>query len=177
MTVLELAAQREQWLWKWYTNHMQIVNFPSSHNLGGARGICLHCGDRSYFHPLGAGNVEGWHIAPGVNPGHRISNVAQCQGCKELILVIGKRKTQVAQQAFELDVVYPLGRPNDTVDAAVPTAIADDFKEALRSFWVGAHKATVAMCRRAIQATALDKGASARKNLNDQIDELATQGR
>jgi hypothetical protein len=77
---------------------------------------------------------------------------------------------------YNYEAHYPLGKPNDSVDLTVPEKIAEDFREALRCQWIRAFKATVAMCRRAIQASALEKGASRNKKLDKQIDQLATKG-
>ena len=152
---------------------MQIVNFPAQqHNQVGARGECPHCSDRSYMRPVGGPYLE-------ANPhqrGNEIANAAQCESCKEFVLVVGDRNQTGNQVPYTLVNVYPLGKPDDRVPEAVPQVIAADFKEALRCHWIQAYKATVGMCRRAVQATALEKKASAKKTLVDQIDELAAKG-
>jgi len=89
------------------------------------------------------------------------------------VLVVGARG---GAGAFVLRSFYPLGKPNDAVAAAVPTKIAEDFREALRCRWINAHKATVTMCRRAIQASCLEKKANPKKKLTEQIDEIAKNG-
>ena len=71
--------------------------------------------------------------------------------------------------------VYPEGAVNDTVDEAIPKDIKKDFQEALRCMGVNAFKATVAMCGRAIQASAIQLGASG-KDLVNQIDDMAAKG-
>jgi hypothetical protein len=102
-----------------------------------------------------------------------ICNGAQCEACKNFVLVVGHRQ---GGTPFALKDFYPLGKPNDQVDAAVPTKIAEDFKEALRCRWIDAYKATVTMCRRAIQASCLEQKADKTKKLVAQIDELAAKG-
>jgi hypothetical protein len=89
------------------------------------------------------------------------------------VLVVGRRP---GPGAFLLRSFYPLGTPDDYVDAAVPAEIAQDFKEALRCRWINAYKATVTMCRRAIQASCLEKKANPKKKLTEQIDEIAKSG-
>ncbi len=150
---------------------MEIVNFaPQQFVNVGASGLCPHCPNQSYFRPVGAAYIE--QILG--RQGNRIVNAAQCESCKGFILVVGERPFQ--QQPYTLVDVYPLGKPDDRVDDAVPDEIKPDFREALRCQWVKAYKATVAMCRRAIQASALEKGASPKKKLVEQIDELAGKG-
>lgn len=55
----------------------------------------------------------------------------------------------------------------------VPDHIAEDASEAYVCFSVGAIKASVVMARRAVQAMAVNKGATPKKTLFAQIDELA----
>jgi len=64
---------------------------------------------------------------------------------------------------------YPKRIPQ--TDESIPTEIANDYKEAVKCFDVGAFKASVVMSRRAIQSSALEKGIKKGK-LRDQIDEL-----
>ncbi|MGH9804429.1 MAG: DUF4145 domain-containing protein, partial [Candidatus Acidiferrales bacterium] len=73
-------------------------------------------------------------------------------------------------------VTYPQGKPEESVDAAVTDSIADDFREALRCRWVRAYKGCVVMCRRAVQASAIELGGAGRE-LIDQIDDLFKQGK
>jgi len=105
-----------------------------------------------------------------------ICNAAQCEACKNFVLVVGRRNRASGIQAFGLQAFYPLGRPNDRVDSAIPPKIAEDFKEALRCRWIEAHKAAVTMCRRSIQTSCLDQKADRKKKLVAQIDELASKG-
>lgn len=156
----------------YYSEGMEIVNFPGNgfQNVG-ASGACPHCGDKSYFRPVTSGYVE-------VNSQwETVCNAAQCEACKSFVLVIGARRTDLGRNSgFRLKAFYPLGRPTDNVDAAVPKEIAEDFREALRCRWVEAYKASVTMCRRSIQASCLAQGADKKKKLVAQIDELAAKG-
>jgi hypothetical protein len=145
---------------------MEIVNFHGNAQVG-ASGKCPHCGKASYFKPVGNAHTEssGAELT--------ICQAAQCEACKDFVLVVARRNT-TQQQQFRLLYFYPLGKPNDAIDAAgVPPKITDDFKEALRCRWVNAFRATVTMCRRAIQASCLEKKADPKKRLWEQIDELA----
>lgn len=58
------------------------------------------------------------------------------------------------------------------VNPKIPKEVADDFYEAAKCEKVSADRATVAMCRRAMQSTCILKGASANADLIYQIDEL-----
>ncbi len=170
-SLIEVFLETTALLWPCYTDRMEIVNFPES-NYGqiGARGKCPHCSHVSYFRPVTGGYSE--HVGED----ERVCIGAQCESCKEYILVVGRRTPRTGIREFKLEAVYPLGKPNDSVDPAVPAGIAEDFSEALRCQWVNAYRATVVMCRRAIQATALEKGAAPQEKLIDQIDELAGKG-
>jgi len=90
------------------------------------------------------------------------------------MLVVGYRPQ--GQREFCLEAVYPLGKPNDEVDPAVPLDISADFREALRCQWIRAFKGTVTMCRRAVQGSVLVEGATGGR-LIDQIDDLFKKGR
>jgi uncharacterized protein DUF4145 len=169
---IEMLAENLPGFGSWYNLGVEIVNFaPQGYNQIAASGECPHCAHRSFFKPVTSPYFE--------NSGaSQISCIgAQCEACKSFVLVLGTRAANTGgQQPWNLKAVYPLGRPNDSVDASVPDAIAVDFKEALRCRWVDAYKATVTMCRRAIQASCLAQGASKRKKLTAQIDQLASKG-
>lgn len=167
----ELCRLSTSALWDWYTpQSMEIVNFQAQNfSQVGGRGICPHCSFRSYFKPVTSAHTEDrggrWYT---------ICNGAQCEACKGFVLVVGKKYEQ-NQQAWTFDAVYPLGKPNDFVAPEVPAPIAADFQEALRCAWVNAYRATVTMCRRALQASCVELKAKDAK-LQDQIDELASKG-
>lgn len=58
---------------------------------------------------------------------------------------------------------------------SIPEAIREDFAEAQRCYFGQAHIATVAMCRRAMQRIAQNKGAKG-DNLREEIDDLFSKG-
>ena len=99
----------------------------------------------------------------------------QCQACVKLILGIANFDGNAHRLTYEAH--YPLGKPDDNVDEAVPPKIAADFKEALRCNWIDAWKACVVMCRRAVQSSALGLGAPKGKKLTHQIDDLFAKGK
>jgi len=150
---------------------VQIINFPGNNfqNVG-ASGVCPHCGDKSYFKPITAAYSEVheyWQT---------LCNAVQCEACKNFAIVVATRNQSHGNAPFSLKAFYPLGRPNDDVDPAVPKEIAEDFREALRCRWVEAYKGTVTMCRRSMQTSCLAQGADKKKKLTGQIDELAAKG-
>jgi hypothetical protein len=168
-----LLALSTSELWDWYTPQlMQIVNFQADNfRQVGARGICPHCSYRSYFRPVTSSFLEQQGEQSSI---WWVCNAAQCESCKGFVLVVGKRDNRNGHE-WGLEGVYPLGKPNDSVAPEVPPLIASDFQEALRCEWVKAYKATVTMCRRALQASCVElKGKDAK--LQDQIDELASNG-
>ena len=89
---------------------------------------------------------------------------------------MGSRSRTAGNVEYNLRAVYPSGKPNENLEEGIPDSIALDFKEALRCRWVNAFKATVTMCRRAIQASCLEKKANPKKKLTEQIDEVAKNG-
>lgn len=87
--------------------------------------------------------------------------VYKCDNCHELILFVVKGNKAVAQ--------YPMRIPK--LDKSIPDKVREDYTEAIKCFDVGANKASVVMCRRALQNSVIDKGAK-KGRLVDQIDEL-----
>jgi hypothetical protein len=161
-----------------YNCPMKIVNFAPEHKQIGASGQCPHCFPvQSYFRPR-ATYLE----QPVNNKATRFWNqnivcACECENCKGFILVRGSRELNSPQGnvPFSLSAVYPIGTPNDEVEAAVPLEIAEDFKEALRCEWIKAYKACVVMCGRAVQASVMALGAKG-NTLVLQIDDLAEKG-
>ena len=72
----------------------------------------------------------------------------------------------------ELVDQYPKRTPKP--HESIPPQVADDYIEAIKCFDVGTWKASVVMCRRALQGSVIEKGAKEDK-LVDQIDELYGQ--
>ena len=148
---------------------MQIVNFPVQENRVGASGECPHCSPtKSYFRPVAS------YLENAPNGFQRVISAAQCESCKKFILVVAHRNSHNQQCA--LDYVFPLGKPNDGVDTNVPKEIAADFSEALRCHFIKSYKASVVMCRRAIQSSAIELKAKGGR-LIDQIDDLFSSGK
>jgi hypothetical protein len=135
-------------------------------------GNCPHCAPTvSYFRPV-ATYVD--HLPNGLQ---KLVSAAQCESCKGFVLVVGNRQSQ--HHPCVLESVYPLGKPNDALPAEVEQTareVAGDFKEALRCHWVKSYRASVVMCRRAIQSSAIAMKAAGGR-LIDQIDDLFKSGK
>jgi hypothetical protein len=164
--VIDLLELVPFYVWR-YNGAVQPVNFPhQSNNQIGASGECPHCTVISLFHPV-ASYAHGFTLV----------SAAQCEACKLFVLVIGHRTGQNAPA--NTITVYPLGKPNDAIAPEVEKdapEVAKDFKEALRCHWVKSFRASVVMCRRAIQSSAISLKASG-GNLISQIDDLFKTGK
>jgi hypothetical protein len=154
---------------------VKIVNFP--HHIQqpaqvGANGECPHCSPTiSYFKPVAS------YGEAVTNGGHRVVSAAQCESCKGFVLIVGQHPAHV--QDYSLVAVYPMGKPNDGVATEVRDAakdVAEDFAEALRCHWVKSYRASVVMCRRAIQSSAIALKAAG-GSLIHQIDDLFKSGK
>ena len=73
---------------------------------------------------------------------------------------------------LELVDQYPKRIPK--FHESIPRQVADDYIEAIKCFDISSWKASVVMCRRALQGSVIDKGAKKDK-LWEQIDELYDQ--
>lgn len=126
--------------------------------------MCPHCGTKCSF----------------VGFGMRDSVVLFCRGCGNGVYFrfdkhdFTGQEEQLAQvEAKDVSDYYP--RKVWTPALAIPPEIGDDFNEANRCLGVEAKKATVTMCRRALQNTCVSKGANPAADLFKQIDELESK--
>jgi hypothetical protein len=104
--------------------------------------------------PVPEGNPEKWRIG-------------LCEGCQRpLFLVLDYNETTILRTFPPVSLERP---------AHVPEGVAADYVEASLCLSVGAYKAAAAMCRRALQAAALQKGAG-KGDLVAQIDKLVENG-
>lgn len=154
---------------------MEIVNFEQTqYKKIGLRGVCPHCSSVSSFEPVGQPHAESRYVSGSGLTDHFLAQVSQCIGCKDFVLVVGCSYGRQPQRGYELKSFAPRTAAQDAVDKSVPPNIAADLSEAIRCEWAKSYKAAVTMCRRAIQAASIDKGATPKDKLVDQIDELAT---
>ncbi len=120
--------------------------------------ICPNCKALAHF-PV-ANRHEG-------TPNAKYVITAPCASCGYIIMIYSNDP-----QANDVKDYFPKGLSRAATDPAVPNPIADDFAEALKCREVKAFKATAAMCRRAVQGTAIQLGAP-KGWARDQIDWLA----
>jgi len=153
-------------LWKDRPKDMECTML-STQNQFSLTGKCPHCGLPSVFTMMTDAFEE--RLSGGQS---LLYGCMRCSGCLKFILGVALKQ----QGSWLYKEHYPLGKPDDSVSEDVPPSIASDFSEALRCQWVNAFKATVTMCGRAIQASAICLGAKGER-LIDQIDDLANQGK
>lgn len=158
-------------LWKGWSKNMQVTGLGGQNQFS-FRGTCPHGPPHvSVFTMVTQAFME--NVLQGAKT--RFTAVLQCQGCLKCILgITTKINNPTASYVYETH--YPLGNPNDTVADEIPDHIKPDFSEALRCRSVNAYNATVEMCRRAIEASCIHLGANPKKNIKDQIDEIASKG-
>lgn len=94
--------------------------------------------------------------------------VVECPNCKGCVLVHYSQTEGDAEVAADM---YPSPLPQPT-DLRVPEQIRTDIDEAKKCFSVRAYRGCATMCRRALQAMCIDKGAKI-SDLKVQIDDLA----
>lgn len=154
-------------LWKDWPKQMECRILDNSNHKFSLIGKCPHRPHDSVF--IQVTSVYGFR-------NHMYCAAMECQGCRGLILGIVQRHSGSDWRYINH---YPLGAPDDSVPEEVAAAnpiIAMDFAEALRCFWVKSYKASVAMCRRSVEATCKHLGATG-KTLEKKIDSLAAQGK
>jgi hypothetical protein len=132
---------------------------------------CPHCHHDAVFLMVTNPHKEPFQVG-GVS-WMRVCAATQCQGCGKYVLAVVLRREN---QPFTCEDYYPVTTPDETIGEGVPEQIGDDLKEAIRCEAVHAFKATVCMCRRALEASCDNLGASGRK-LYQKIDSLVDAGK
>ncbi len=95
----------------------------------------------------------------------------ECDHCNNFLYVITSTYANSHDNNMnKIKDYYPKNRPK--VDGIVPENVASVFLEAMVCFNVGAFRASAAMCRRALETSALERGATKGKKLVEQINEL-----
>jgi hypothetical protein len=145
---------------------MEVVIFNQQQRTFTLRGKCPHGPHESAFLTVGGVHTD--------NHGRWIAAM-QCQGCAKYILALMTQAATNNVLRLRYDEHYPIGKPNDDVAAEIPEHIKPDFKEALRCLWVNAYNATAEMCRRALEASCIERGAAPRDVLEDMIDDLESK--
>jgi len=131
--------------------------------------VCPHCGVYSTFRVSAEHKNEYWG---------GYAQILNCNYCHQHVyVVLGEKITEDSRgNKISQEVIvesYPKRVPK--MHESITKNIADDYIEAIKCLDVGANKGAIAMCRRALQSSALEKGASKDK-LIDQIDELWEKG-
>ena len=85
----------------------------------------------------------------------------KCNSCQNVVMLKNHGET-----------IYPSPLP-PPIDERIIEAVKIDLKEAKLCFSVSAFKATVVLSRRALKSICIDKGASKKKKLYEQIQDLA----
>lgn len=141
----------------WTEPLLSWISEPKHRWLTSQRGDILDIVDQMnarFTVPTPKGGAEKWKMA-------------LCGGCRHpLFVVLDEGENQVLRTFPPIS----LDRPSD-----IPIGVADDYVEATLCLSVGACKAAVAMCRRALQAAALEKECK-QEVLMSQLDELAEKG-
>jgi len=154
-------------LWKDWPKNMRLNVLDPNAMRYSLSGVCPHCGRDSVFTRVTDPYQR--NLEYQVN---QLAAVMECQGCLKYVLSV----VRINHETWEFIVHYPLGNPDDSVDQAVPISIAADFSEALRCFFIQSYKACVAMCRRSVEASCQDLGATG-GNLKERINSLFKSGR
>jgi Domain of unknown function (DUF4145) len=106
--------------------------------------------------------------------GHITRYVLQCAACEEFVFVrTGSVSDPHPTESTVVDFFPPAGL---TPHESLPAQVAVDYREASLCLSAGAWNACAAMCRRALQSCAKDKGADAKEDLFDQLKELRDRG-
>jgi Domain of unknown function (DUF4145) len=172
LSLFDLLCTSLEILWEKWPKNMQLSSvWPNAEGFN-LRGNCPHCHHDAAFITVTQPYVE----VASANDKSMVA-AARCIACNGFILaILETRPINLHHSKYVYAKHYPLGTPNDSVDEVVPKEVATDFQEALRCHWIKAHKATVLMCRRALQ-TSCDLERAAGKDLYTQIDDLAAKQR
>ena len=148
---------------------MEVVEVYDDRGYFRIKGICPYCKSTTTFptpaKPYEEKDRNGNTI--------RLIGACRCDACFEFILAILEGNHFDGYLCIKH---HPVGNPNDSVSEEVPSEVSEDFKEALRCICVKSFKATVLMCRRALQVSCDREGAEG-KDLYTQIADLASKQR
>jgi Domain of unknown function (DUF4145) len=165
----QLIGKNLSLLWKDWPKQMEVTNIGGDGFV--LAGECPHCNHQAAFMSVGKPFEENHGGYP-----NRMVAAMCCVACKRYILAIlamGVGRSVGPKWIYETH--YPLGMPNEHLDVSIPKDVAEDVKEAIRCQGVGAFRACVVMCRRALETSVTSMGASG-ANLQRRIDDLASKG-
>ena len=129
--------------------------------------LCPHCKEKRHFIDNGKSIFS---------ERRGIWAILRCDRCDEPILAIYKWTRAYAGDTPTLEPTPIKTYPPEGISCthkSIPQGITEDYKEALTCFNSGAWKATVVLCRRALQSSVVEKGADVKEYLVNQIDDLA----
>jgi hypothetical protein len=106
------------------------------------------------------------------DPNERWVSLSTCPACAGVIATAAVAQGEGATITSMLPTAIP-AQP----DELIPAAIRVDLFEARLCFSVGAYKATAGMCRRALQGAVVQQGATPKKTLAAQIDEVVNSNK
>lgn len=158
-----LAVLRKDW-----PKNMEISSFEPLQGRFVLTGDCPYGPHRAAFLPVSSSYKDERVL------GDRWIAALQCVSCNKFILgIVGFVPKGDGTATLKCLEHYPVGKPDDSVSTDVPDGIREDFREALRCRWVDAFKATVLLCRRALQVSC-DREQAKGNDLYTQIDDLAS---
>ncbi|PZO56099.1 MAG: hypothetical protein DCF15_09455 [Phormidesmis priestleyi] len=132
---------------------------------------CPHCGTQSN---LSAVSIPRYEMLVRYKP-ERVVIGYRCDSCNDAVCLrfktgyfaVASGKINISENYEEIE--------NASVSfefSFLPEGIRDDFKEALTAYTCGCYNAFAAMCRRTIQSTATDLGATGKDKVKRQLYDL-----
>jgi len=131
--------------------------------------LCPHCREQRHF----IDNEKSIF-----SEGEGVWAILTCDRCEEPILAIYKWTRVYAGETPTLEPTPIKTYPPEGISQihrSIPQGISEDYKESLVCFNAGAWKATVVLCRRALQSSVVEKRADVNEKLMCQIDELTSK--
>ena len=129
--------------------------------------VCPQCRAKCQFRMIW--NSGGGAVLVQIH-GHITRYVLQCTACQDFLFLRTRRVTEAFPTEPNIADQFPPAGINP--DPSIPLAVRVDFREASICLSAGAWNAGAALCRRALQSCAKDKGADPKDDLFDQLKEL-----
>ncbi|ASJ16724.1 hypothetical protein A3L04_06380 [Thermococcus chitonophagus] len=174
--------------------------FTIGHLYHFSRDISLHSVGRVFQGLLRPGDppieIEFFVKVP-LEHAEKMKEIADKRGVLSLIVALQFSalydQGKIGQRTMNYEINLPFEIPRESIEEWVaywtgiyayyvelpkttPEEVFHDYVEAIKAYNVGAYRASVAMARRALQQALIDKGASKKKTLHQQIEELFERG-
>lgn len=135
--------------------------------------VCPHCGAKTGLTAVSYPRFEYVHRFQL----KKVGIVYRCDACEDPIF-LKFRVAHLVDHLLELDERYEeVERPKESFEFQyLPTAVANDFKEALTCYSSGCLNAFAAMCRRTVQSASMELGSKGTSKVKTQIEELRGMG-